>query len=177
MPSDTYNFKISVYFQGEVAVEQNYWRKCIVCKNEINFSTKYYKCSVSSCDKKRAPAQFCSVECWDVHRAIMSHKSAGADEYHSPTKQEWMAQQANEPKVRIVKTNSEAVASVNGNINTTDTLVVVSKLKSFVKDATGLNTSADVMPVLSDLLREACKQAAQNARRDGRKTLMARDFE
>lgn len=157
--------------------DQNYWRKCIVCKNQINFSTKYYKCSVSSCDKKRSPAQFCSVDCWDVHRSIMSHKSAGAEEYHSPSKAKWLEEQAGAPKVRHVSAKKPSTTpEVSGNVNTDDVLVVVSKLKSFVKEATGLNTSADVIPVLSDILREACVKAAQNSHLDERKTLMARDF-
>ena len=156
--------------------EQNYWRKCIVCKKPINFSTKYYKCSVSSCDKKRAPAQFCSVDCWDIHRSIMSHKSAGADEYQSPSKEQWISQQASEPKVRIVKTQSSSSSPDIGSANTDDILVVVSKLKNFVKDSSGLNTSADVIPVLSEILRQACTKAVQNAHKEGRKTLMARDF-
>ncbi len=158
--------------------DQSYWRKCIVCKNEINFSTKYYKCSVSGCDKKRSPAQFCSVECWDVHRSIMSHKSAGADEYQSPSKQTWLETEANESKVRIVSAKKESGSPViSGNANTEDVLVVVSKLKSFVKDSSGLNTSSDVMPALSDIIRNTCTKAVQNAHRDGRKTLMARDFD
>ena len=83
--------------------DQNFWRKCIVCKNEINFNVKYYKCSVASCDKKRAPAQFCTVDCWDVHRSIMSHKSAGADEYDSPSKSQWLQEEGTGGTVRIIK--------------------------------------------------------------------------
>jgi hypothetical protein len=154
-------------------VDQNFWRKCIVCKNQIKYSTKYYKCSVSSCDKKRAPAQFCSVSCWDIHRSIMNHKSAGADEYHSPSKEEWVREQANVPKVRIIKAEK---SSVSPSVSHDEILVVVSKLKAFVKETTGLNTSNDVLPQLSDILREACLLAAQKAKREGRKTLMRKDF-
>ncbi len=157
-------------------MSQAFWRKCIVCKKEIGFSTKYYKCSVSSCDKKRAPAQFCSVECWDVHRSIMGHKSAGAEEYHSPTRQEWEAQEKNAPKVRMVSAKKDSTTEASDHINTDDVLVVVSKLKNYVKAKSGLNTSSDVIPTLSDFLREECNKAIQNAHREGRKTLMARDF-
>ena len=159
-------------------MEQNYWRKCIVCKSEINFSAKYYKCSVSSCDKKRSPAQFCSVDCWDVHRSIMSHKSAGADEYESPTRENWKAELAGAPRIKMVSKakdiNSSGIKS--HAIDTEDVLVVVSKLKQFIKDSSGLSTAADVIPVLSDIIRLECQKAAQNAHRDERKTLMARDF-
>lgn len=163
-------------------MEQNYWRKCVVCKNEINFSTTYFKCSVSSCDKKRSPAQFCSVDCWDIHRSIMSHKSAGADEYTSPSLAKWKEQQASESKVRLVRkagnssSQPEKTFAGSGVANTEDILIVASKLKAYVKAKSGLNTSADVMPELSDLVRELCDKAIQNSHRDGRKTLMARDF-
>lgn len=157
-------------------MDQNFWRKCIVCKNEIGFSTKYYKCSVSSCDKKRAPAQFCSVECWDVHRSIMSHKSAGADEYESPSKSEYIKSLSAEPKVRMVKSATSSSNTSLADADTEDILVVVSKLKAYVKARADLNTSADVMPELSRIIREECDKAIESARRDGRKTVMARDF-
>jgi predicted amidophosphoribosyltransferase len=157
-------------------MDQNYWRNCIVCKSEINFSTKYYKCSVSSCDKKRSPAQFCSVDCWDVHRSIMSHKSAGADEYQSPLKQKWLDEQADAPKVRIVSNKSATQSASLGTASDQDILVVVSKLKSYIKDRSGFNTSADVMPELSNIIRKVCDEAIVNAQKSERKTLMARDF-
>mgnify|MGYP003691498719 CR=1 FL=1 len=159
---------------------QNYWRKCIACKKEINFSTKYYKCSVTSCDKKRSPAQFCTVDCWDVHRSIMSHKSAGADEYHSPTKDKWLQEISNAPKVRLVSkksTSTPTASSLDYKTENEEILVVVSKLKAFVKESTGLNTSADVMPALSDIIRKSCLNAAKSAEQSERKTLMARDFD
>ncbi len=157
-------------------MDQSFWRKCIVCKSEINFSTKYYKCSVSSCDKKRAPAQFCTVDCWDVHRSVMSHKSAGADEYQSPSKEKYITDVANAPKVRIVRAATTNDIKDLRNANTEDILVVVSKLKAYVKERSDLSTSADVMPELSRIIRSECDKAIEKARRDGRKTLMARDF-
>lgn len=156
-------------------MNQDYWRKCIVCKNEINFSTKYYKCSVSSCDKKRSPAQFCSVNCWDVHRSIMSHKSAGADEYQSPSKKDWVMSEQNSSKVRVVRPKSE-VTNLNLSSPSDEILVVVSKLKAYVKERSGLNTSADVMPELSNIIRKECDNSIERAKQSERKTLMARDF-
>jgi hypothetical protein len=58
-----------------------------------------------------------------------------------------------------------------------DVLVVVSRLKAYVRERFGMNTSDAVMDVLSDHLRAVCHRAADNARNDGRKTLMDRDFE
>lgn len=55
--------------------------------------------------------------------------------------------------------------------------MVVSKLKAYVRASTGMNTSDGVIDVLSEHLRRLCDEAARNAGRDGRKTLMDRDFE
>ncbi|MCC6931866.1 MAG: hypothetical protein IT292_01235 [Deltaproteobacteria bacterium] len=55
-------------------------------------------------------------------------------------------------------------------------LVVASKLKKHIKENAGMNTSASVMNVLSERVREMCNQAIENAKSDGRKTVMDRDF-
>ena len=57
-----------------------------------------------------------------------------------------------------------------------DILVVVSKLKSYVRSRSGMNTSGNVAPALSDILRRLCDQAIEKARDAGRKTVMDRDF-
>jgi histone H3/H4 len=57
-----------------------------------------------------------------------------------------------------------------------EVLVVVSKIKSYIKDRSGMNTSGGVAPVLSDKVRRLCDEAIERARADGRKTVMDRDF-
>ncbi len=57
-----------------------------------------------------------------------------------------------------------------------DVLVVVSKLKAYVKARSGMSTSDGVVGVLSDHLRRLCVEAIRNAARDGRRTVMDRDF-
>lgn len=57
-----------------------------------------------------------------------------------------------------------------------DVLVVASKLKKYIKDASGMNTSGAVVDVLSERIRNLCAEAIQNAKSDGRKTVMDRDF-
>jgi hypothetical protein len=154
-------------------MNENVWRKCSVCKKDIAFSQKYYVCSVSSCSKKRAPVQFCSVQCWDVHNSIMNHKNAGADEEHAPSKEKFMSEQNNDkPRRRIVSSRPSEVSSDIPK----DVLVVVSKLKAYINATSGMNTSADVMPVLSDIIRSECDKAVEKAKIAGRKTVMARDF-
>lgn len=158
-------------------MQQNFWRKCSVCKKEIGFNVIYYVCSVSSCNKKRAPNQFCSVTCWDSHSVVMNHMSAGADEERSPRTAE--IETSRPPKRIIVTPKVEALSHSQVPLNNDaplDILVVVSKLKSYIKARSDMNTSADVMPVLSDYIRMQCDQAIENALKDGRKTVMARDF-
>jgi len=58
-----------------------------------------------------------------------------------------------------------------------EVLVVVSKLKAYVRSASGMNTAGNVAPKLSDIIRRLCDEAIERARSDGRKTLMDRDFE
>ena len=57
-----------------------------------------------------------------------------------------------------------------------DVLVVVSKLKTYIKEKSGMNTAGNVAPRLSDIVRNLCDEAIERARSDGRKTLMDRDF-
>jgi len=57
-----------------------------------------------------------------------------------------------------------------------DTLIVASKLKAYIKAKGGMNTSASVIDALSDVVRRACDAAIESAKRDGRKTVMDRDF-
>ena len=57
-----------------------------------------------------------------------------------------------------------------------DVLVVVSKLKKYVKEHSGMNTSGGVAPALSVLVRQICDKAIETAKADGRKTVMDRDL-
>ncbi|MBJ93855.1 MAG: hypothetical protein CMP23_05185 [Rickettsiales bacterium] len=57
-----------------------------------------------------------------------------------------------------------------------ETLVVVSKLKAYIRARSDCNTSASVNEILSDLIRAHCDQAMERALADGRTTVMDRDF-
>lgn len=57
-----------------------------------------------------------------------------------------------------------------------EVLVVVSKLKNHIREKSGMNTSGNVAPAISDIIRKLCDQAIEKARSDGRKTVMDRDF-
>ena len=53
---------------------------CSVCKNPIPMGTKYYRCSVSTCNSGRLKLTFCSVRCWDIHLPEARHRDAAAVE-------------------------------------------------------------------------------------------------
>ena len=57
-----------------------------------------------------------------------------------------------------------------------DVLVVVSKLKAYVKARSGMNTSDGVVDVISAKIRRLCDAAIEVAQADGRKTVLDRDF-
>jgi histone H3/H4 len=64
----------------------------------------------------------------------------------------------------------------NQNEETHEVLVVASKLKNYIRTQSGMNTSGAVIEMISNRVRLLCDQAIENAKRDGRKTVMDRDF-
>jgi hypothetical protein len=56
-----------------------------------------------------------------------------------------------------------------------DILVVVSKVKKYIRDRGGVNTSDAVAEALGAHVRKVCDDAIRNAVRDGRKTVLDRD--
>lgn len=57
-----------------------------------------------------------------------------------------------------------------------EVLVVVSKLKNYVRAQSGMNTSSSVASKITEIVKNLCDQAMEKAKADGRKTLMDRDF-
>jgi histone H3/H4 len=57
-----------------------------------------------------------------------------------------------------------------------DILIVVSKLKKYIRARSGFNTSDGCMEVLSDRVRALCDRAIESARENERKTVLARDI-
>jgi histone H3/H4 len=159
------------------------WARCNSCKGDIDFAQLYYVCSVSTCNRKGSDFRFCSVECWDAHVPVMRHRDAWAEERRSPTEAEWRREQAAEtadddepPRPAPATRPTTAAATLRDEGIPRDVLVVVSKLKAYIRARSGMNTSDTVLDVLSDRLRSLCDQAIDNAAADGRKTVMDRDF-
>ena len=159
----------------------NFWKKCSACKKPVNFRQKYWICNVSTCNNKGNEFAFCSVECWDTHNPVMKHRDAWAVEKLSPSQKELEGLNMNDSDgrqgKRIIIRNEEMQNKTHHQqeINK-DILVVASKLKQYIRVISGMNTSNDVMPILSDFLRNFCDRAIDKARSHGRKTVLDRDF-
>ncbi|MBU6154974.1 MAG: hypothetical protein KGP28_11780 [Bdellovibrionales bacterium] len=142
---------------------------------------------------------FCSVECWDAHLPLYNHREAWAIEARSPRTRELeeavpvrqatpggvverKGKSLSEREKFILGLDDQAAENdereevmTEGNAEK-EVLVVASKLKNYIRGKSGMNTSAAVIDVLSDKVRELCDQAVEAAKRDGRKTVMDRDF-
>lgn len=67
-------------------------------------------------------------------------------------------------------------STVTAEVPQTDTLVVVSKVKKFIREQSGLNTSEDCINALTRKVVQECLKAIEHARTAGRKTVMGRDI-
>ncbi len=57
-----------------------------------------------------------------------------------------------------------------------EVLVVVSKVKNYIRGAAGMNTAGNVAPAVSAIVKKMCDDAIENAKNNGRKTVMDKDF-
>lgn len=60
------------------------WSKCSVCKKSIPYGGSYFKCVISTCNRKSFQLQFCSDECWDAHNPDQNHRNPGFTEHKAP---------------------------------------------------------------------------------------------
>lgn len=156
-----------------------FWKKCSTCKKPISFSQKYFICSVSTCQGLRTGYVFCSMTCFEAHLPGARHRDAGAIEKMAPTKAEALlaasqteaSSSTTSEKRRIIPTPAQPSAQ-----SPKDILIVASKLKDYIRARSEMNTSASVMDILSDIVRIECDKAIEQARREGRKTVLDRDF-
>ena len=160
-------------------METAFWRKCSSCKKTIGFGSRYYACSVSTCNGQRTGYVFCSVPCFEVHLPGARHKDAAAIEQKAPASGSVnAAAQASgrEPQRLIVKSSGPGAEPSRAQIPR-EVLIIASRLKDYIVARAQMNTSADVMEALSDHVRRLCDVAIDHAREDGRKTVMDRDFD
>jgi hypothetical protein len=147
---------------------------------------------VSTCNRSRTRLVFCTVSCWDSHVAILRHRDAWAVEARAPSKEAWERELAtNPPEPAPARPASPAVRRVVGDASAAtaaavagvqlaevvdkDVLIVVSKVKKYIKDRSGMNCSDAVAELLSDHVRAICDDSIRTAARDERKTVLDRD--
>ena len=178
------------------------WRRCSACKKDIALSAVYWVCSVSTCNRARTALVFCSVDCWEIHLPTERHREAWAVEArapkvpdpsegvvrmrttsghgpvasagHSPKTASGVARPGRPPVAR--SPSAFAADDDEEKSSPSDVLVVASKLKQYIREGSGFNTSDRVMLVLSDVLRKLCDEAIRGARRAGRDTVVDHDL-
>ncbi len=173
-----------------MSTETERWKRCSTCKGDIGFGAAYFTCSVSTCNRPRTALAFCSVSCWDAHVPILRHRDdAGALDARAPTRAQAAAEakaqqaQAEKPAAaprpqappRPGPASAPAAPKREPEIPR-EILLVVSKLKSYIRARSGFNTSDACADVLSDQIRTLCDRAIENARADERRTVLERDF-
>lgn len=57
-----------------------------------------------------------------------------------------------------------------------EVLVVASKVKKYIKENGGCNTSSETVAALSKAVERLCKKGIESAKNDNRKTVMDRDI-
>ncbi len=152
--------------------DSSLWKKCSTCKKTIGFGARYYVCSVSTCNGERTGYVFCSISCFDAHLPGARHRQAGAIEKMAPK-----AADAGPARTIIKSSVSSATTFSGAKPVPRDVLIIASRLKEYVTARADFNTSGSVMDVLSDYIRVITDRAIENARAEGRKTLMDRDFD
>jgi len=211
------------------------WRPCTNCGKPIAYGAIYYVCSVSTCNRKKRPLRFCTVDCWDAHLPDANHRSAWAVEETAPTAEaaeaEDRAARAAAARARIddraagTGTAGSSPAGDDGPVvrrlppagprgrgggsgrsstsrsgparrtttrrsaapsppvvddfdPDTEILVVVSRMKEYVRARSGgMSTSDAVADALTAHVRRWCDEAIREAELDGRETVMERDLE
>jgi hypothetical protein len=112
---------------------------------------------------------------------VFRHKDAWAEEKTAPlVKEEDFKETSKLATARLVGQSRPMAsnASSSSSLSTVpkEILIVASKLKDYIRVKSGMNTSANVLDRLSDMIRLQCDKAIERAQSDSRKTVMDRDF-
>jgi hypothetical protein len=184
-------------------MDDDVWMLCSACRKPIRFGSTHWVCSVSTCNRDRTRLVFCSVSCWDSHVATLRHRDAWAVEARAPGRGEAAREERDEPEARAPAPGVRSAApaprpltasappaprpaggsvtahaggpALSNHFDHDDVLVVVSKVKKYIRDRGGMNTSDAVAEALGAHVRKVCDDAIRNAVRDGRKTVLDRD--
>ena len=151
------------------------WRRCSACKKPIALGAVYWVCNVSTCNQKRTALAFCTLSCWEVHLPGANHREAWAVERRAPTTPEPGAAPSARTEQREPRRILPSAPAKKPAAAPLEVLIVASRLKDYVRARSGYNTSDRVLEPLSDIVRRVVDQAIENARREGRMTVLDRD--
>jgi hypothetical protein len=159
-------------------IQPAHFKLCSTCKKPIAFGARYYKCSVSTCNKKATALYFCGVPCWDAHVPDARHRDAWAEEEVAPSVHQ--VEEETLPMRRVVSgrvstTGPAQAATDSAAADSGDVLIVMSKLKGYIKTKSELRTSDGVADPLSEHVRAICRKAIASAQANGRTTVLDRD--
>jgi len=127
---------------------------------------------------------------------VLNHRDAGAFERVAPTQADALAALASAslgvasvmPQSAQLSPGAGTLAPSSGASLVTrksvaaqasdedEILVVVSKVKGYIRVRSGMNTSDSVMDVLSQFVRKYSDRAIENAKKRGRQTVFDQDF-
>ena len=153
------------------------WRRCSACKKPIALGAVYWTCNVSTCNQKRTALCFCNVSCWEVHLPGANHREAWAVEKRAPKTPDGGVEATSAGAGGVRRLVRSTAPPTPAPVPTTEeVLIVASRLKDYVRTRSGYNTSDRVLEPLSEIVRRIMEQAIENARRDGRMTVLDRDI-
>ena len=157
---------------------ENQWRRCSACKQPIAFSSTYWICGVSTCNRERTGLVFCSARCWEVHLPSANHRDAWCVEKTAPAAgTQDAAEKGSERRPKQTPGRAPAVApSAAKKAVPEEVLVVASRLKEYIRASSGFSTSDRVLDPLSRIVRRLCDEAIRSASREGRTTVLERDI-
>ena len=157
--------------------EAGQWRRCSACKKPIGLGATCWVCNVSTCNRPRTGLVFCSVSCWEVHLPSANHRQAWAVEKKAPTS---VAPASGPGSTQDRKTGERRLVrpppGQPESATPKDVLIVASRLKDYIRERSGFNTSDGVLESLSEIVRRICDDAVRNASREGRRTVLDRDI-
>ena len=50
---------------------------CATCRKAIAADSRWWRCTVASCNTGRLKLRFCSQKCWEAHVPTARHRKAG----------------------------------------------------------------------------------------------------
>ena len=110
------------------------------------------------------------MPCFDAHVPVLRHRDAWAEEKRAPTRAAFEAEQNARQKEDEERQHAASARNLGNkeppmsNEATNEVLIVVSKVKNYIKARAGMNTADAVSEAISDLVRKACDDAIARAK-------------